>query len=89
MALQKEVINTIVQTFKINEYDTGSIEVQIALLTHGINELNDHCIKNPKDFSTKRGLLRMVCRRKKFLLYLKGKNVQSYKNVIEKLGLRK
>lgn len=89
MALQKEAINAIVQDFKINEYDTGSTQVQIALLTHGIKELNVHCMANPKDFSSQRGLLRMVCERKRFLKYLKNKNVQQYKDIIEKLGLRK
>lgn len=90
MALQKEAVNAIIQDFKINEYDTGSSQVQIALLTHGINSLNEHCIKHPKDFSTKRGLLRMVSDRRRLLAYLKRKNKgQNYRDLIAKLGLRK
>lgn len=89
MALLKEQTTAIIQNFKTSEYDTGSSEVQIALLTHGINELNKHCLAHPKDYSTRRGLLRMVNQRRKLSLYLKNRNVQSYKDTIEKLGLRK
>lgn len=89
MALQKETVSAIIQDFKINEHDTGSTEVQVALLTHGINQLNAHCIQHPKDFSTKRGLLRMVSQRRKLLAYLKNTKPEHYKKTIEKLGLRK
>ncbi len=79
----------IIQKFRTNEKDTGSTEVQVALLTHGINELNQHCIKSPKDFSSRRGLLKMVNRRKSLLSYFKDENQEKYKNLIEQLGLRK
>ena len=69
--------------------ETGSPEVQIALLTARINGLNDHFKVNVKDHHSRRGLLRMVSRRRKLLDYLKGANVDTYRELIEKLGLRK
>jgi small subunit ribosomal protein S15 len=69
--------------------DTGSPEVQIALLTARINGLNDHFKSNVKDHHSRRGLLRMVSRRRKLLDYLKTRNAESYRGLIEKLGLRK
>ncbi len=69
--------------------DTGSPEVQIALLTHRINGLTDHFKSNTKDHHSRRGLLRMVSRRRKLLDYLRGRNAESYKAVIDRLGLRK
>jgi small subunit ribosomal protein S15 len=69
--------------------DTGSPEVQIALLTARINGLNDHFKDHVKDHHSRRGLLRMVSRRRKLLDYLKLRNADSYRSLIEKLGLRK
>ena len=69
--------------------DTGSPEVQVALLTARINGLNDHFKVNVKDHHSRRGLLRMVSRRRKLLDYLKSRNADSYRSLIEKLGLRK
>ena len=69
--------------------DTGSPEVQIALLTARINGLNDHFKDHVKDHHSRRGLLRMVSRRRKLLDYLKSRNTDSYRSLIEKLGLRK
>jgi small subunit ribosomal protein S15 len=69
--------------------DTGSPEVQVALLTARINGLNDHFKVNVKDHHSRRGLLRMVSRRRKLLDYLKGSNTDTYRELIEKLGLRK
>jgi small subunit ribosomal protein S15 len=69
--------------------DTGSPEVQIALLTARINGLNDHFKSNVKDHHSRRGLLRMVSRRRKLLDYLKTRNTDTYRVLIEKLGLRK
>jgi small subunit ribosomal protein S15 len=78
----------------ISEYqrangDTGSPEVQVALLTARINGLNDHFKSNVKDHHSRRGLLRMVSRRRKLLDYLRAHNANSYRTLIEKLGLRK
>ena len=69
--------------------DTGSPEVQVALLTARINDLTDHFKAHAKDHHSRRGLLKMVSRRRKLLDYLKRTNVQSYRTLIERLGLRK
>lgn len=69
--------------------DTGSPEVQVALLTARINSLTDHFKVNAKDHHSRRGLLRMVSRRRKLLDYLKRKNTDAYRNLITSLGLRK
>lgn len=87
-------VNTQDKAKVIGEYqrakgDTGSPEVQIALLTHRINGLTDHFKTNVKDHHSRRGLLRMVSRRRKLLDYLKTSNADSYRALIEKLGLRK
>ena len=69
--------------------DTGSPEVQIALLTERINELNEHLKKNNKDHHSRRGLLKMVGQRRGLLAYLKKKDIERYRSLIERLGLRK
>ncbi|GAA4411586.1 30S ribosomal protein S15 [Advenella faeciporci] len=79
----------IVSEFARKEGDTGSPEVQVALLTARINELTGHFKTHMKDHHSRRGLLRMVSRRRKMLDYLKGRNPDSYRALIEKLGLRK
>ncbi len=89
MALHKEQKATIAKEYGISSGDTGSAQVQVALLTHEINELTHHCQKNPNDVSSRRGLLKMVCRRRTFLDYLSRTDNQNYKTVIQKLGLRK
>lgn len=71
-----------------NEKDTGSVDVQIAMMTQKINELTEHLKNNTKDFATKRGLLMMVGRRKRLLSYLKSKNLEGYRDLIKKLGIR-
>ena len=78
----------------INEYgrhvgDTGSPEVQIALLTSRINTLTEHMKQNPKDFHSQRGLLKMVGHRKNLLAYLAKKDINRYRAIVAKLGLRK
>jgi small subunit ribosomal protein S15 len=79
----------IVAQFARAENDTGSPEVQVALLTSRINELTSHFKSHVKDHHSRRGLLRMVSRRRKLLDYLKGKDADRYRALIEKLGLRK
>ncbi|WP_099187175.1 30S ribosomal protein S15 [Tepidibacter mesophilus] len=79
----------IIETYKTHEGDTGSPEVQIALLTTRINELNDHLKMHKKDHHSRRGLLKMVGSRRRLLKYLKEKDLNRYKTLIEKLGLRK
>jgi small subunit ribosomal protein S15 len=79
----------IVKDYQRAVADTGSPEVQVALLTARINHLTDHFKVNAKDHHSRRGLLRMVSRRRKLLDYLKSTNLASYKTLIERLGLRK
>ncbi|MBU4610562.1 30S ribosomal protein S15 [Achromobacter sp. GG226] len=79
----------IVGQYQRAQGDTGSPEVQVALLTARINELTEHFKEHKKDHHSRRGLLRMVSRRRKLLDYLKGRNADSYRSLIEKLGLRK
>jgi small subunit ribosomal protein S15 len=79
----------IFKTYGENEKNTGSIEAQIAALTERINHISDHLKTNKKDFSSQRGLMAMVGRRKRLLQYLTRSNLASYRSLIEKLGLRK
>ncbi len=79
----------IVTDFQRAQNDTGSPEVQVALLTARINELTGHFKTHVKDHHSRRGLLKMVSRRRKLLDYLKGRNPEGYKALIERLGLRK
>ncbi|MBQ2205039.1 MAG: 30S ribosomal protein S15 [Lachnospiraceae bacterium] len=87
--LTKERKAEIVSQFGKNANDTGSTEVQVALLTERISELNEHLKKNPKDFHSNRGLLMMVGQRKQLLKYLETTNLESYRDLIKKLNLRK
>lgn len=89
MALSVEEKAQIVNDYKQAEGDTGSPEVQVALLTANINKLQDHFKANGKDHHSRRGLIRMVNQRRKLLDYLKGTNAESYRTLIERLGLRK
>ena len=89
MALTKEVKQELIGKHGRNETDTGSPEVQIAMLTTRINELTGHFKTHVKDHHSRRGLLRMVSQRRKLLDYLKRKNVEAYRSLIERLGLRK
>ena len=79
----------IIAEYAIHEGDTGSPEVQIAILTTRINELTEHMKKNPKDFHSQRGLSKMVGHRKQLLAYLAKKDIERYRAVIKRLGLRK
>lgn len=79
----------IFKTFGGSETNTGSIEAQVAALTERINHVSTHLKSNKKDFSTHRGLMKMVGRRKRLLHYLSRTNLQSYRQLIEKLGIRK
>ena len=89
MAITKEEKQTIFNEFGMRAQDTGSSQVQIALLTKDIIKLTEHCQENPKDHSTRRGLLKKVNNRRSLLTYLQKKDVDKYKDVITKLGLRK
>ena len=87
--MTKERKQEIINTFKRDEKDTGSSEVQIALLTERINELTEHLKVHKKDNHSRRGLLKMVGARRSLLKYLSDKDVQRYRDIVEKLGLRK
>ena len=89
MALTVEHKAEIVKDYQQAEGDTGSPEVQVALLTFNINTLQGHFKANSKDHNSRRGLIRMVNQRRKLLDYLKGKNVERYKTLIARLGLRR
>lgn len=85
----KEKKEEIIKSFGLKEGDTGSPEVQVALLTERINELNGHLQMHKKDHHSRRGLLKMVGRRRSMLRYLKGKDLDRYNSLIQRLGLRK
>ncbi|MDE1171688.1 MAG: 30S ribosomal protein S15 [Verrucomicrobium sp.] len=87
--MEKNEKTAVVNELKLHESDTGSADVQIALLTHRINDLTSHLQQFKKDHSSRRGLLRMVNRRRKLLDYLNGTNPSRYKQVLAKLSLRK
>ena len=81
--------SAIIKNFKIHPKDTGSIEVQIALITDRIKNLTEHFKKHAKDFGSKRGLLVLVGQRRRFLRYIERTNEAKYKELVERLGLRK
>jgi small subunit ribosomal protein S15 len=89
LVMVKDKKNNIIENFKIHSRDTGSAEVQIALLTERINILGDHFKTHKKDFHSRRGLLMLVGRRRRLLDYLKEKDVKKYEGILEKLNLRK
>ena len=89
MGLDPEKKAEIIKEFRISDKDTGSVEVQVAILTARIRHLTEHLKKHPKDYHSRRGLMKMVGRRRKLLKYLRKKKPESYKELIEKLGLRK
>ena len=79
----------IIEKYRVHESDTGSPEVQIAILTYQINHLTEHLKTHQKDFHSRRGLLRMVGRRRSLLNYLKSKSIDRYRDIITKLNLRR
>ncbi len=89
MALNKDVKSEIVKKYAKSEKDTGSVEVQVAILTEEINSLTEHLKIHKKDFHSRRGLLKKVGRRRSLLNYLAKHDVTRYREIIKKLGLRK
>jgi len=87
--LEKEQKTEIVNKFELHKGDTGSTEVQVALLTERINQLTSHMAANRHDFHTQRGLLKLVGQRRRLLAYLRREDVDRYRNLIAQLGLRK
>jgi small subunit ribosomal protein S15 len=89
MSLTKEVKQEVVEKHGRAPTDTGSSQVQIALLTRRINDLTEHLPQHPKDHYSRRGLLRLVGRRRRFLDYLQRKDIEGYRALIKELGLRR
>ncbi|SFG49379.1 small subunit ribosomal protein S15 [Desulfotomaculum arcticum] len=89
MALSINDKHSIIESFKLHENDTGSPEVQVAILTNRINHLTEHLKIHKKDHHSRRGLLKMVGQRRAMLNYLKNNDFNRYRTLIEKLGLRK
>lgn len=89
MALTTETTNQVLSDYGRKAGDTGSPEVQIALLTSRIQQMTEHMQVHKKDFASRRGLLRMVSRRRRLLDYVKGKNPQLYLDLLQRLGIRK
>ena len=89
MPLKPEAKQAIMAECKLHESDTGSPEVQVALLTQRIKDITEHLKEHPKDFSTRRGLLKLIGQRRRLLDYLKKKDITRYRNLIKALGIRK
>lgn len=89
MTLVKEEKDRIIAEYAVVDGDTGSPEVQIALLSRRIAELTEHLKTHPKDHHSRRGLLRMVGRRRRLLEYLRREDIERYRSIISKLGLRR
>jgi small subunit ribosomal protein S15 len=89
MALTKDTRSRLIEDFRRSENDTGSTEVQVAILTHRIQELTEHLKAHRKDHHSRRGLLQMVGRRRRLLEYLKREDIERYRALISRLGLRR
>ncbi len=89
MPQTKEVKESIIRDYRVHESDTGSTDVQVALLTHRINELTEHFKTHVKDHHSRRGLLRLVGQRRRLLDYLKSQDANRYRELIGRLGIRK
>ena len=89
MPLKKDIRQSLVKEYQLHETDTGSTEVQVALLTERVKELTDHLQMHKKDHHSRRGLLKLVGRRRRLLAYLRRTDVDRYRNVVNRLGLRK
>ena len=87
--IKKKKKTEIINKYARSEGDTGSPEVQVAVLSERIAELTEHLKQNPKDHHSRRGLLKMVGKRRNLLAYLKNKDIERYRNLISSLGLRK
>ena len=89
MPLTKEKKAEIITTFGASDKDTGATEVQVALLTNRVDELTEHFKRHPKDNNSRRGLLKLVGQRRRLLAYLRKRNLSKYRQIIERLNLRK
>ncbi|MBZ9572808.1 30S ribosomal protein S15 [Patescibacteria group bacterium] len=87
--LTPEEKTKIIKKYELHQADTGSADIQVALLTEDIKKILAHLKKHPKDIHSRRGLLKMVIKRKKLLKYLKKENIRRYNSILKKLGLKK
>jgi small subunit ribosomal protein S15 len=88
MTLLQERKQELIAEYQVHETDTGSVDLQIAMLTERINRLSAHLQKNKKDYSSRRGLLKMIGHRKRLMAYLLKQDAERYRNLIQKLGIR-
>ena len=88
MALLQEQKQTIISDYQVHETDTGSVDVQIAMLTERINKLSSHLQRNKKDYSSRRGLMKIIGRRKRLMSYLLKQDADRYRALIQRLGIR-
>ena len=88
MTLLQERKQELISEYQVHETDTGSVDLQIAMLTERINLLSAHLQKNKKDYSSRRGLLKMIGRRKRLMAYLLKQDTERYRSLIQKLGIR-
>nr|YP_009545914.1 ribosomal protein S15 [Glaucocystis incrassata]ASQ39975.1 ribosomal protein S15 [Glaucocystis incrassata] len=88
MSPQKEINSELISQYKLHKKDTGSIEVQVAILTYKIKQLSDHLKVNKKDYASQSGLLKMIGKRKRLLNYLNNQNTERYFILISRLGIR-
>jgi small subunit ribosomal protein S15 len=88
MSLTQERKHEIINGYQVHETDTGSADVQIAMLTERINRLSEHLKNNKKDYSSRRGLLKMIGQRKRLLTFLRQENAERYQSLIQRLGIR-
>ena len=89
MALDAQTKQTLIKEFQLHETDTGSPEVQLAILTNKITNLTEHLRNHPKDHQSRRGMLKMVGQRRSLLNYVKSKDVERYRKIINVLGIRR
>lgn len=89
MSLARDKKERLIRQYRMHDEDTGSPEIQIALLTERINQMTEHLKKHTKDFSSRRGLLKLVGKRRRLLDYLKDTDLDGYRKIVEELGLRK
>ena len=88
MSLDTEEKQNLINSHQIHPTDTGSVEIQIAMLSERITKLSDHLQKNNHDFASRQGLLKMIGKRKRMLSYIKNKDLQKYSDLVKKIGIR-
>ena len=88
MSLDTAEKQKLIETHQIHSTDTGSVEIQVAMLSERISKLSDHLQKNNHDYASRQGLLKMIGKRKRMLSYIKNKNIKNYSDLVKKLGIR-